>query len=116
VERRDERGEKSGQCSIAAVRNQSAGLIALLLGGLGLGAYVTRRQRRHAAEIEPADELKAALAQSRAAEAETANRTPGETQPQAAPDSAEEQEAEPDLAERRREVHDRARAAIDELS
>jgi hypothetical protein len=79
---------------------------------------VTRRRRRHAAEIEPADELKAALAQSRAAEAGTVNQTTGETRPDAAPESGEEQEAEPDLdlAERRRDVHERARAAIDELS
>jgi hypothetical protein len=87
-----------------------------VLGGLGLGAYVTRRRRRQAAEIEPADELKAALAQSRAAEAETVSPTARETPPDAAPPEEQEQPATPDLAERRREVHERARAAIDELS
>ena len=76
-------------------------LIALLLGGFGLGAYI-RRRRRHAPEqpeYSPADELKAKLAETRA--------------------QAEEPEPEPEaprLDDRRAEVHERARRAIDDLS
>ncbi len=72
-------------------------LIALILGGLGLGALIRRRRRRNAEpEYSPADELKAKLAESRAAE--------------------EEPVLETDLEARRRDVHDRARGAIDDLS
>ncbi len=72
-------------------------LIALILGGLGLGALLRRRRRRHVEpEYSPADELKAKLAESRAVE--------------------EEPLLETDLEPRRRDVHDRARGAIDDLS
>ena len=76
-------------------------LLALLLGGFGLGAYL-RRRRRRTAELDhsPADELRTKLAESRTAEE--------------AP--AAERELETDLEERRREVHDRARGTIDDLS
>ena len=76
-------------------------LLALLLGGFGLGAYLRQRRRRHAElEHSPADELRTKLAESRTAEE--------------AP--AAEPELETDLEERRREVHERARGAIDDLS
>ena len=75
-------------------------LIALLVGSFGLGAYLRRRRRRFEPEYSPADELKAKLAESRAAEGE----------PQAEP------VLESDLEARRREVHERARGAIDDLS
>lgn len=88
-------------------------LIALLLGGFGLGAYVRKRRRRatqhHDDDYSPADELRSKLAESRA-------------QPEAEPQPAPEPEPEPepslesDLDERRREVYDRARGAIDDLS
>ena len=76
-------------------------LLALLLGGFGLGAYLRQRRRRNAElDHSPADELRTKLAESRTAEE--------------AP--AEERELEADLEERRREVHERARGAIDDLS
>jgi hypothetical protein len=79
-----------------------ARLIALLAGGFGLAAYFRRRRGRGAApEVSPADELKAKLAESRAT---------------AEPEPEPEPELETDLEARRREVHDRARGAIDELS
>jgi hypothetical protein len=66
-----------------------------------LGAFWRRRRRTHAEpEYSPADELKVKLAESRAAEDER----------------AEEPVLETDLEARRREVHDQARGAIDDLS
>jgi len=81
-------------------------LLALVAGGLGLGALLSRRRRRplSTAEPSPADELRERLAESRAAEVEHA------------PDPAPAGEPEPGVADRRREVHERARGAIDELS
>ena len=79
-------------------------LLALLLGGFGLGAYLRRRRRRAAEpDYSPADELRSKLAESRA-----------EQEPE--PQPAAEPTLESDLDERRREVHDRARGAIDDLS
>ena len=76
-------------------------LIALLLGGFGLGAYLRRRRRRQAEPAySPADELREKLADARAA---------GDEEPA-------EQSLETELEQRRREVHDRARGAIDDLS
>ena len=75
-------------------------LIAVLLGGFGLGAYLRRRRSRQSVpEYSPADELRSKLAETRTAE---------EPEP--------EQGLETDLEERRREVHERARGAIDDLS
>ena len=78
-----------------------ARLIALLVGGFGLGAYLRRRRKRRAEpEYSPADELRSKLAETRTAE-----------EP-----AAPEQGLETELEERRREVHERARGAIDDLS
>ena len=79
-------------------------LLALLLGGFGLGAYLRSRRRRAELEYSPADELRSKLAESR-----TAEDTPPE-------EPASERGLEGDLDERRREVHERARGAIDDLS
>jgi hypothetical protein len=79
-------------------------LIALILGGFGLGAYLRSRRRTRLAQIEysPADELRAKLAESRVPAIE------------AEPES--EPGLETDLDERRQQVHERARGAIDDLS
>ena len=71
-----------------------------MLGGFGLGAYIRRRRRRRP-ELghSPAEELRSRLAESRAAEIEP-------------PEPA----LEADLDQRRRDVHERARGAIDDLS
>jgi hypothetical protein len=76
-------------------------LLALVLGGFGLGAYIRSRRRRRRPELEhsPADELRSKLAESRAGEIEPPKPS-----------------LEADLDERRRDVHDRARGAIDDLS
>jgi hypothetical protein len=63
-------------------------LLAFVLGALGLRALLARR-RQPAVEASPADDLRAKLAEARA-----------------------EPEPEPD---RRAEVHERARRALDEL-
>jgi len=105
--------------------------IAAAVGLFGLVAYVRRRRSRSAPpEVEPADELRAKLAQQReepppaASEPEPA--APFEPEPAAAPEPesaapsepepAPEPEPVPDaVAEKRRDVHDRARAVLDEL-
>ena len=75
--------------------------MALVLGGFGLGAYLRRRRRRRPElEPSPADELRSKLAESLAAELEP----------------PPEPSLEADLDERRRDVHERARGAIDDLS
>jgi hypothetical protein len=81
-------------------------LVALLLGGFGLGAYLQRRRRRRMEpEYSPADELRSKLAESRTTEEEAPAEQP-----------ASEPGLETELEERRREVHERARGAIDDLS
>lgn len=71
-----------------------------MLGGFGLGAYIRRRRRRRPElEHSPAEELRSKLAESRAEEIEPPEPT-----------------LEADLDQRRRDVHERARGAIDDLS
>ncbi|HEY7397826.1 MAG TPA: hypothetical protein VH538_05960 [Gaiellaceae bacterium] len=75
-------------------------LLALLFGGLGLGALL-RRRRERAAASSPADDLRAKLAETRSADA-------GPDEPSPA--------AEEDVDTRRADVHARARQAMDDLS
>jgi len=93
-------------------------LLALLVGGLGVGALL-RRRRSQAREREraeavpsPADELRARLAESRAMAGEREVDEAGETPVAAAPDPSPPNRS-PDA--RRREVHERARQTLDEL-
>jgi hypothetical protein len=71
-------------------------LLALVAGGLGLGALIRRRSRR-APEPSHADDLRAKLAESKAQETAAA---PAEPQT---------------VEERRAEVHEQARQAMDDL-
>ena len=79
------------------------------LAGLAGGAAVYRAFRRQppVAEPDPADELKARLAEARAAGDDREEFEAGETPVDEAPD--------PDVDARRRSVHERARTAIDEM-
>jgi|KBSMisStandDraft_5_1062788.scaffolds.fasta_scaffold299583_3 hypothetical protein len=77
-------------------------LLALLLSGLGLRAYLRRRRSTPALEPSPAEDLRAKLAESRATvEAEREDADSGETPV--------------DVDARRADVHARARQAIDDL-
>ena len=85
------------------------------LAGLAGGAAVYRAFRRtprpRPATADPADELKAKLAEARAAGDDRDEFEAGETPIDEALDAA----PDPDVASRRRTVHEQARAAIDEM-
>ena len=80
-------------------------LLALLAGGLGLGALLRRRGRpaRPALSPSPAEDLRAKLEAAKGPEPE---------EPAAGETPLDE---EPDVASRRADVQARARQAIDEL-
>ena len=71
--------------------------VAVAVGGLGLGALLRRRLRQPSGPEEHAAELRERLAESRAAEAAATSQ----------PD---------DVDGRRRDLHERTRRSIDELS
>jgi hypothetical protein len=82
-------------------------LVVFVAGGLGIGVFWRRLRRRGGedeATADPAAELRAKLAETKASTVE---------EPEPQPD-APEVEA-PDPLARRQAVHDRARAAMDEL-
>jgi hypothetical protein len=84
-------------------------LAVLVSGGLGLGV-VWRRLRRgggHELESDPAAELRARLAEAKAADRPEAERPVEEP--------AAEDSGVLDPVSRRRAIHERARGAIDEL-
>jgi hypothetical protein len=83
--------------------------IAAAVGLFGLVAYLRRRRQPAPPAVEPADELRAKLAESKAEALAT-------DEPESPPQQPAAEEPEPDaVGERRQDVHDRARAAIDEL-
>ncbi len=89
--------------------------VMAVVGALGLGALWRRRRRRKpdelpvATEPDPAEELRAKLAESKAA-------IPEEESPPAEEPVAPEGNGSPmDPEVRRRAVHERARASIDDL-
>ena len=88
------------------------GLLVLLTGGLGAGAF-WRRFRRRTPELQPGSDpaaaLRAKLAESKAVP------DPAGTLDEAAPVEALE-EPTLDPVSRRRAIHERARGAMDELT
>jgi hypothetical protein len=74
-------------------------LLALLAGGLGLGALL--RRRRPALSATPAEDLRAKLEAAKGAAA--------------APEAIEPADEVPAVESRRADVHARARQAIDDL-
>ncbi len=97
--------------------------LALAAGGFGLAAYIRRRRRRAdwiqagTVEAEPAEELRAKLARTREEEQARPDEPVAATGPAAVEEPvASEPEAPADaVGERRESVHERARAAMDEL-
>ena len=89
-------------------------LLALVAGGLGLRALLRRRSRPGLSTSQlspsPAEDLRAKLAQTKVAE----------PAPAAAPEPEPEPEPEPappeTVEDRRADVHEKARQAIDDLS
>jgi predicted Zn-dependent protease len=87
-------------------------LLALVAGGLGLRALLRRRSRPGLSTSQlspsPAEDLRAKLAQTKVAEPAPALGTTTEPEPAAAqPETVED---------RRADVHEKARQAIDDLS
>lgn len=100
--RRDGRDEKRRQSSIGRSRIGAVKrLLALVLGGLGLRAFL-RRRRPAAIGPSPADELRAKLDATKGPEPE----------PEPTP---EPEPAADDVDARRADVHARARQALDDL-
>jgi outer membrane biosynthesis protein TonB len=110
-------------------------LFAIVLGALGITAWL-RRRHRPVVDPSPADDLRAKLAEAKAEpapapepepepEPEPAARAeepqaeqPQPEQPQAEepqPEEPQPEEPQPDVAARRADVHDRARQAMAEL-
>ena len=85
-------------------------LVALVAGALGLGA-LWRRRGRSTASPSPASDLRAKLDQHRALEVDRVVDEGGET-----PVDRVQDVAAPAVEERRADVHERARRAMDELS
>ena len=83
--------------------------LAGFLGGAAVYRLFKRAPRRPAPEqrVDPAEELKAKLAEARAAGDDRETFEAGETPVDEAPD--------PDVDAKRRSVHEQARAAIDEM-
>jgi hypothetical protein len=85
--------------------------LAMIVGGLGLGALLRRRRQNSQAEIgaDPADELRARLAESKSVTSAENMQADGRA------DIEETSGATPDPGARREDVHQRAREAIEKL-
>ncbi|HEY3183605.1 MAG TPA: hypothetical protein VGJ77_12260 [Gaiellaceae bacterium] len=81
--------------------------LAVAAGGLGLGALLRRRRKAADGEPDPAEELRTKLAESRTIVDDRDVDEAGQTTVDQAPD--------PDPDARRKDVHARAREALDEL-
>jgi hypothetical protein len=93
---------------------RSSGLLVGITSVLGAAAFWRKRQKQNATELpaadggaDPAEELRARLAESRATENAVAPDEPGPV--------ADANASPLDPETRRKNVHDRARASIDEL-
>jgi hypothetical protein len=86
-------------------------LLALVAGGLGLRALL-RRRLRPALSPSPAEDLRAKLAETKAAEPAPAAVPEPEPEPEPKPEPAQPETVE----DRRADVHEKARQAIDDLS
>jgi hypothetical protein len=85
--------------------------LAVVAAGFGLAAYVRCRRRATPEGVEPADELRAKLAEARDQDSQTSPEPEAHVEPE--PDDAP---APDELGDRRRDVHERGRKALDELS
>jgi len=112
-ERRDGRGEKRRQCSIARMKR----LLAVLAGALGLRALLRRRARAEAARAEAtrAEELRDKLAASRDLEADRTAFEGGETPVDRAVPASPVDATPANVESRRADVHARAKQAMDDL-
>ena len=94
-------------------------LLAVLAGALGVRALLRRRAQAEAERVEAthAEELRSKLAASRDLEADREAFEGGETPVDRAAEPVQEPVGEPaaDVADRRADVHARARQAIDDL-
>jgi hypothetical protein len=86
-------------------------LLALLAGAFGLRALLRRSRPALSYGPSPADELRTRLAESRSAQPAAAEPSPSIVDEPIADEPA----AEPGVDQRRADVHNRARGAIDEL-
>ena len=91
--------EQEAAARVASPRMKK--LFAALAGVLGI-AWLRRRNAPPVPAVDPAEELRAKLAEQR--------------EPEPEPEAEPEPESPQDVAARRSEVHDRARQAMDDLS
>jgi hypothetical protein len=101
--RRDDEAERPQKSSIAPVVRR---LLAAALGGMGLAVFYRRLRRRPGSD--PAVDLRRKLAESRVPAGERDEFEERET-------PVDEVDAPADLAARRRQVHDRGHAALDDM-